>query len=471
MTEKTTAPPEEPYWRHADTHAARAANARTAAALEAMIKDDRRTEVAAVLERWSPPDILACIARMRTKRAQKLLKWMSDELGLRVLSEIDADVRAALIAPETQAKFAKALRRMDRDRAVRLILSLPRDYAEGLITSHPEEAALRAVLADDDSAEAAMRQGALVARAADTIGAVIEDIRRRSARIEKLDSLHVVDARGRLVGHLKLRDLILHPREAVVGEVMRPEPLKVRRDTDREAVLRLARKRDEHVIAVVDEDDVLLGAIAPKELAEIARRESEEDMLLMSGVSPASTGHDTPWLLVRRRLPWLATGLIGSAVAATVIGAYEAALTVAAILASFIPIVMATAGNAGMQAASVSIQAIAHDTAPPGGLLERFVREIMGAAVNGAILGGGVALAVAGIAFATGIDRPALLAASVGLSILSVVLLACTVGTLMPFALRRLGQDPAAATGVFVLGSNDVFGVLVYFAIASLLYL
>jgi len=458
-------------WQEADTPAAEAANAATLAAIDAMIREGRRRELLDALGRWPPSAVLACIARLRTKRAKKLLGWLPEEMGLRVLCELDPQFHAVLFADETRAKFAKALRRMDRDRAVRLLLALPRDYAEELVAGHPEEAALRAVLADDDSAEAAMRQGAVVARADRTLGELIEDIRHRSARIEKIDGLHVVDAAGRLVGHLKLRDLILHPHEAWVGAVMRPDPVRVRRDTDREEVLKLAKRRHAHVIAVVDEDDVLLGAIAPRELAEIARREAAEDMLLMSGVSPASTGHDTPLLLVRRRLPWLATGLIGSAVAATVIGAYEEALTVAAILASFIPIVMATAGNAGMQAASVSIQAIAQEQAPAGGILERFGREIAGAGLNGSILGGGVAAVVAAIAVATGIDRPGLLAASVGLSILTVVLLASTVGTLMPFALRRLGQDPAAATGVFVLGSNDVFGVLVYFSIASLLYL
>ncbi|MEO1194505.1 MAG: hypothetical protein AAFY02_22390, partial [Pseudomonadota bacterium] len=126
-----------------------------------------------------------------------------------------------------------------------------------------------------------------------------------------------------------------------------------------EEVLKLAEARDEGIIAVINADGVLLGVIAPRELTEIARREAEEDMLLMSGVSPDSTAFDSPVQILRRRLPWLATGLIGSAVAAMVIGGFEETLAAAAILASFIPVVMATAGNAGMQAASVSLQEIA----------------------------------------------------------------------------------------------------------------
>lgn len=458
-------------WHPGHDEAAQAANAATCGRISEMIKAEAREDVVRTLDDWPPSAVLDCFRQLRTKRAQKLLRWMSDEMSLRLLSEIDPQFHVVLFEDETRAKFEKVLARMDRERAVKLLISLPRDYALAIVDAHAEGPALRAILADADSAEAAMKRGAVVARETGTIGDVIEEIRARSDRISKIDSLHVIDGAGRLTGYLKLRDLILNHRGTPVSAVARRDLLAVRRDTDREEVLQLARERGEAVIAVVDDGGVLLGVIAPSELAEIARREAQEDMLLMNGLSPESTGFDSPGEIVRRRLPWLLTGLAGALLTAFVVGAYEETLTQAAILASFIPVVSATAGNASMQASTISIQAITSGATWRGDFLPRLGREVAGAAVNGVLMGGGIGLLVLLASVWINIDRPAALAATVTLAQLLVILMAGTVGTLVPFALKSLRLDPAVATGIFILTINDVGGVLILFLIAVQLYL
>ena len=458
-------------WRRGDSDEAAAANAATAQALDALISEGQRERVVETLESWAPSDILDCFVALRTKNAQKMLRWMSDELSLRVLSEVDPRFNQLLFADATRAKFAKLLGRLDLDRAKRLLVTLPNRLALELAESHPQAARLREILADNDSAEAAMKRGAVVARDTETIRDVIEHIRRRSDRIERIDSLHVVDRAGRLLGYLKLRDLILNHGRTPVAEVMRPDPPAVTRDTDQEAVLDLAKAKGETVIAVVDEERRLLGVIAPRELTEIARREAREDLMLMGNVSPESTGFDSPGQIVRRRLPWLLTGLAGALVTAVVVGAYEETLTQAAILASFIPVVSATAGNASMQASTVTIQALSEHGKLTGGFAARLGREVAGAAMNGTVMGLAIGLALLALSFAVPVERSVQLVATVGLSQLLVILVAGTVGTVVPVALDRLGFDPAVATGIFILTVNDVAGVLILFAIATQLYL
>ncbi len=458
-------------WHEAFEDDASAANAATAKRIDTMIKDGRREELVAALEHWTPSAVLQCFTRIRTKRAQKLLTWMSDELSLRVLSEVDPKFHGVLFEDETRAKFRKVVGRLELDRAKRLLLSLPRDYAADIVSAHPEAEALAPLLEAADTAEAAMKRGAVVVREAGTIRDVIEDIRARSEKIAKIDSLHVIDRGGRLVGYLKLRDLILNHRETPVTEVMRPDPLSVRRDVDREAVLELAKARGEGVIAVVNDHNVLLGAITPTELADIARREADEDMLLMANVSPESTGFDTPMQIVRRRLPWLLTGLAGALLTAIVVGAYEETLSQAAILASFIPVVSATAGNASMQASTISIQAISSGGPLTAGFVARLGREVAGAAINGTLMGIGIAVLLLVASFFVPIDSVGALMVTVALAQISVILMAGTVGTITPVALKSLGFDPAVATGIFILTVNDVFGVLILFAFATLLYL
>lgn len=466
--------PERPTplrWRNAKTPAGRAANAETIATLEAMIKAGDRGVVLSILESWPPAAMLSCFVRLRTKRAQKLLRWMSDETSLKVLAELDPRTHSVLIESESKAKFRKLLRRMDSNKALRMLKELPEAFVDELLQGHPDEAALRAALQTEHTAAGEMRRGALAIPESWTFNDVIQDIGTRSSQIDKIDALHVVDTDGRLTGYVRIRDLLLHPREAVVRDVMRHDPLTVGADMDQEEVLALAKSRQEGILAVVDHDHKLLGVITPRELAEIAREEAEEDMLLMGGVSPASTAFDSPLQIVRRRFAWLFGGLCGAMVAASVIGGFEHVLARAAILASFIPVVMATAGNAGMQASTVSIQALGTGASLSHDFLPRLGREMLGALMNGVLLG----VAVLGLVLLAGqvlaIDRPLMLGLTAAVSLVGVILFAGTVGTAVPFILRAFGLDPAVATGIFILTANDVFGVVILFAVASQLYL
>jgi magnesium transporter len=194
-------------------------------------------------------------------------------------------------------------------------------------------------------------------------------------------------------------------------------------------------------------------------------------MKLLSGLAPESNSADGPLQIVPRRLPWLAAGLIGAGTAAFVVGAYEDALTEAAILATLIPIVMSLAGNAGIQASTVTVQAQASGVFWIGDLGGRILREIGGALLNGLIVGLIVALAILGLAQLIEIERPLSLGLTAALTLIAVTTQAATIGSLVPVVLERLGFDPAVATGVFITTSNDVMGVLIFFLIATAIYL
>jgi len=460
-----------PRWQWAATPAGEAENAATVVLLSDWIKADRRERVLAVLAEWPPVDALAMFTKLSSKRARKLFGWLPDDLGLRVLSEIDPRLQVILTQRETRQRFAKLLQRLKPQQILRLLAELPDELAAALIAEREDAYKLsRQLKKYKDTAASAMRSGVLAVPETWLIDQVISDIRARSAEIEKLDAMYVVDEEHRLKGYLRMRDLLLCPRDALVADILHTDLVSVDADEDQERVLRLAKQRNLSVIAVKDRDGKLLGCVTQRELAQIVRDEAEEDMLLMGGVSPDSTVDDTPLQIVRRRVPWLVGGLLGASVAATVIGSYEDALAKAAILASFIPVVMATAGNAGIQASTVSIQALTSGTMWSGDIWARLAREFVGAAMNGALIGIAVGAMVLLVAQFVPIDRPGMLSATVLVALITVTIIASTVGAAVPAVLDKLGLDPAVATGIFITTSNDVFGVLIFFTVASLLY-
>lgn len=235
--------------------------------------------------------------------------------------------------------------------------------------------------------------------------------------------------------------------------------------------MELAAKATLPVVPVIDAERHLIGQVTVTELREIERAEAEEDLKLMGGIAPESTAMDGPFEIVPRRLPWLAAGLVGAGTAAVVVGAYEDALTEAAILASLIPIVMSLAGNAGIQASTVTVQAQTAGALWIGDIGGRLWREIGGAVLNGSLVGLIVALAIVGIGSFADIDRPMMLGIAAGLTLIVVTVQASTVGAMVPVVLDRLGFDPAVATGIFITTSNDVVGVLIFFVIATAIYL
>lgn len=461
-----------PSWDSSGNDDADLANRASVKRIEKLIKAGEKRKVLAIIRHWAPSDILSLFVNMRSKYARRILEWMPDEVGIKVLAELDPRMHAVLAEEKTRSTFRKLVEKMTPDEAFPLLDELPHEYAVDIIAGHRHEDALRAALeVDEDLAAAHMRRGLLTGRADGRVGEVIAEIRANAEEIDRVERVYVLDAQGRILGEVRRRDLLMSPDETRLADIMRPDPVVVAADADQEDVLRLAKERRIHNIAVVDRDGRLMGGITPRELRQIALEEAEEDMLLMGGVHPDANEFDTPIQIVSRRLPWILGGLVGASIAASVIGSYEDALTEAAILASFIPVVMATAGNVGIQASTMSIQALAQGVTWRGDFLPRLGREVVASLINGVTVGGVVAFLVLLIALFVEIDDAMNLSLTCLISMTLVTVIAGTFGAVIPFLLRALKLDPAVATGIFITTANDVFGVLIFFTVASVFYL
>ena len=153
------------------------------------------------------------------------------------------------------------------------------------------------------------------------------------------------------------------------------------------------------------------------------------------------------------------------------VGAFEEQLAKAAILATFIPIVMVMAGNAGIQASTVTVQGLALGNLWIGDIWRRIGKELLGSLINGvlvALLLGALILLAAQV---FEIVDPLRLAFAAGLSLATVIVMAATLGATVPLVLNHFKVDPAIATGVFITTSNDILGILVFFLLAEALYL
>ena len=442
------------------------------ATLDRLIRDDEQQQVLDVVGYWDPLDIRDLLIFLPIKLARKLFNWLPAGTAVDVLVAVSTDLRAQLMQDIEVVRIAEIAEGLAEDDAVELLDDLPQPVVEEVLDRLPDSDDLRERLEfEEDTAGEAMTTKFVAVLDHWDVRMATRAVRKMADEIESFYEVYVVNEARQLVGRLQLRDLLLNRKKTRIRDIMRDVEVFVSPDEDQEDVLELARTYNVQNIPVVDDEMHVIGRITVEELHEIVRDEAEEDIMLMSGVTPDALPDDSVGRIIRGRFPWLAGGLVGAAMAGVVVGSFEDQLRQAAILASFIPVVMAMAGNAGIQASTVTVQGLAAGNLWIGDLGSRVVKEFLGSIINGALIAIALGILVIVASSFIDVDAPMRLAAAAGLSVLLVTMIAATLGSTIPLVLNHFDIDPAVATGVFITTTNDILGVLVYFTVASSIYL
>lgn len=442
------------------------------AEIDDLIRDDKRTEVLQTVSNWQPTDIKELLINLPIRLARRLHSWLPSEPAVAVLVEVSPDLRAVLMQDIGVPRIAEIAEGLEEDDAVELLDDLPEAVVQQVLEHLTDSDDLRERLEfEEDTAGEAMTTKFIAVVDHWDVRMATRAVRKMATEIESFYEVYVVNEERQLVGRLQLRDLLLNKKKTRIGDIMREVTVFVHPDADQEDVLELARTYNVQTIPVVDAERHVIGRITVEELHDIVRDEAEEDIMLMSGLAPDALPDDSVGRIIRARLPWLAGGLIGAALAGAVVGSFEQQLEQAAILASFIPVVMAMAGNAGIQASTVTVQGLAAGNLWIGDLGRRVVKEFFGSLINGAVIAMALAVIVIAVSQFVEFEEPLRLALAASLSVMLVTILAATLGSTVPLVLNHFDIDPAVATGVFITTANDILGVLVYFTVASGIYL
>ena len=276
--------------------------------------------------------------------------------------------------------------------------------------------------------------------------------------------LYAVDNDGRLTGVVSLRDLVTTSSETLLEDIMSRKVHAVRPETDQEEVARIVSQYNFLAVPVVDSEDQLLGIVTVDDVVDIIREEATEDFLQMVGA-----GKDreillkSSWDNARMRFPWLFASWAGGILAAFIIGIFDDILQSTIVLAAFIPVIIGMGGNIGTQSSTIIVRGLA--TGRVG--LENSVKILLKEIRVGLILGVLYGILLGIFAIFQFLDVSPLLGLVVGLSICASMIIAATIGSLVPLILNRFDIDPAVATGPFVTTAIDILGVALYFWIAG----
>ncbi|KYG75988.1 MULTISPECIES: magnesium transporter [Roseivirga] len=419
------------------------------------------------MEGVNPADISALLDEVETDEARYVLDVLNNEVGAEVIEELEEDTRKEFLEELEPQEIAQYIVEMESDDAVDIINDLPVKTREEVIAAidDPESAAHIQELMryDEDCAGGLMAKEMIVANINWTVIQTIDEIRRQVENVEKIYSVYVVDDKNKLQGKVSVKKIILSRDNTRILDIYDSDIIHVETYMDEEEVADIMRKYDLDAVPVVNLQGKLVGRITIDDIVDVITEQAEEERALMSGISGDVEEDDSIWAISKARLPWLLIGLVGGTLGAWAIGFFEGSLERNAALAFFIPLVMATGGNVGIQSSTLVVQSLANRSAFEDSISKRIGRMFLVAIFTGVVL----AIISFLIVFLWKDDQT--LGTVVAVSLVCVVMLASFMGTATPLALDKLGINPALASGPFITTTNDILGIIVYLAIANLL--
>ncbi|NND62498.1 MAG: magnesium transporter [Flavobacteriaceae bacterium] len=423
-------------------------------AIKELLKDFHFADIAEILE------------ELKSDEATYVVKLLESDITSDTLMELDEDVREKILDRLSPSEIAGELVEMDSDDAADVIGELDRDTQIQVIDKIDDDELAADLVEligyDEKSAGGLMAKELVQVKETWTVAGCVREMRRQAKNVTRVHSIYVTDKEGKLKGRLSLKDLLTASEKAHISDVYIPKVDYVTVHTEGEEVAKIMKKYDLEAIPVVDEEGVLVGRITIDDMVDFIVDEAEKDYQLAAGITEEVEADDSIFRLTRARLPWLVLGLLGGLGSVFIMKYYDDAISEYAVLFFFAPLIAAMAGNVGVQSSAIIVQGLANDIIK-GSLLNRLLKEVGLALINGIVLGGLVVL----FGFIAGFDPKVTL--SVAISILAVIIVAALVGTFVPIILDKRGIDPAIATGPFITTSNDIFGIFLFFYISKLI--
>ena len=414
-----------------------------------------------------PADIVGMIGEMPVEDMASVLLCLERHKQATLFGYFDHDTQVELAGALDRSEMARIFGAMAHDERADLFAELTEDQRNALLPglAQAEREDMRKLAAyPEGTVGSVMTSDYATLPLHMTTVQAIAHLRRIAPDAETIYHSYVIDEDRKLVGAVSLRDLLVARDGTKVEAIMRRDPPYIRAEDKREDAVELIRKYDVLALPVVNGGDRLAGIVTYDDAMDVAQEAETERFTKISAVSgvganmlDASLG-----LLYRKRIPWLLILVFGNVFSGIGIAIYEETIATHLALVFFLPLLIASGGNAGSQSATLMVRALATGDVKMTDWGRMLGRELAVAVA----LAGTMAIAVSSIGFVRGGPEIALV---VSISMVLIVTAGSLIGMLLPFLLNRFNMDPATASAPLVTSIADAVGVLVYFAIATML--
>ncbi|HVT72724.1 MAG TPA: magnesium transporter [Lacunisphaera sp.] len=431
----------------------------------------------AKLAPWLPADVAPILAELPVEQLAMLFRGCSKELAAAVFAYLDHNAKHKLLKTLTQPQAAALLNDLSPDDRTEFLNQLPLDLAMQLICLlTPEERKItQDLLAYPEHSVGRMMTLDFVAVHADwTVREALEYIREHGFDRETLSMIYVTDEGGHLLDDIRVRRFLLSAPDTKVSALMDGNFATLSPADDREKALQVFRKYDRIALPVTNHENKLIGIVTADDMLDVASEEATEDIQKLGGSEALDEPYTTIALhkMVKKRASWLVILFLGEMLTATALKYYEGEMAKAIVLSLFLPLVVSSGGNAGSQAATLVIRALALGEFRLREWWKIMRRELVAGLALGAILGAIGFLRItlwSLLSPNTYGEHWVLVATTVSVALVGIVLWGSLMGSMLPLIIKRLGFDPATSSAPFIATLVDVTGLIIYFSVALMI--
>lgn len=438
--------------------------------LQLMVETSDSAAIRNELKDFHPADIADILAELSVDEAKFIFDQLEDEISAESLMELDEDYRERFMKVLTTEEIVDQVDNLETDDAADLLGELEEDEKDEIIAQLEDKEHASEITDllkyDEHSAGGLMHKEFIKAKSYWAVDRCVIELRRQAEEVDRVYSIYVTDKEDVLLGILSLKALLFAEPKTLIEDIyMRENIHYVKTHESSEDVATAMEKYDLVSIPVVDRQDKLVGRITIDDVVDVIKEEAEKDYQMASGISDNVEASSSVFKNTRSRLPWILIGLAGGVAASQIIKGYEGQIDMNPALAFFIPLIVATAGNVGVQSSAIIVQGLASKDFQFQSLFKQVGKETLVGMLVGLIC----SLVIFGISYAFVDDIR--LGITISISLFVVVVFAAILGALVPLLLDKVKIDPALATGPFITTANDIIGLTIYFVVAYFVYL
>ncbi|MCB9991098.1 MAG: magnesium transporter [Rhodospirillales bacterium] len=441
------------------------------------LTDDTIHEIEDALHSGYEEAVVNAIADLGAADAAELLAKVSEEDRLKliqehtpafepeVFTEMDSALCRESLAKLPAAQVAAIISELESDDAITIIQSLPPDFQQEII--HNLSAKLRVTLEEglnfpEDSAGRLMQREFVAIPQYWTVGKAIDYLRAAADELpESFFDLFVISPTYHVVGEVPLSSLIRSVRTVKIEDLTLEETHPIPATMDQEHVAQLFRREDLTSAPVVDDEDRLIGVITIDDVVDVIDEEHQEDILRLGGVERGDL-YRAVMSTTRSRFSWLFVNLLTAILASIVISLFDATIQEVVALAILMPIVASMGGNAGTQALTVAVRALATRELSQSNAMRVIWKETIVGTLNGAAFA-----VIMGVIAALWFGNP-MLGGVIAIAMVVNLIAAGLFGAGIPVVLQRIGSDPAVASTVFLTTITDIVGFFAFLGLAAI---
>jgi magnesium transporter len=437
--------------------------------LRAYVTERKWLELKRELSHMQEVDIASFLETLGAAQALLVFRALEKDTAAEIFANLSSEQKNQLITDITDEELKQIMHDLMVDDAVDMLEEMPANLVNRVLshTSAETRKLINQFLRYPEySAGSIMTAEFISLKKELTVEQAINHIRAVGQDKETIYTCFVTDQNRHLEGVVTVRTLLFSKNNQRIESIMETDVISVKTTEDQEVAADTIRRYDLLSMPVVDHENRLVGIITVDDIIDVIEEENTEDFEKMSAMLPS----DKPYLktsvfsLAKNRIIWLLVLLVSSMITGSVISRFEDAIAMLPLLVTFIPMLMDTGGNAGSQSATLVIRGMAVNEIT---MKHKFIvlwKEIRVALVVGFMLSGinFIRLIITG-------RGNWLIAATVSIALYATVIMAKTIGGILPMIAKRLKLDPAIMAAPLITTVVDATSLIVYFSVARIL--